>query len=69
MPDYRKICSIAYGAVFLFTGGNHWMQSLSAYTLPLLFDNLALEKLEELHQWEGEKEKAKLLIGRVYGAW
>ena len=33
-----KFCSIACGAKFLFTSGNHSLQSLSAYTFPIFFD-------------------------------
>ncbi len=32
-----KFCSIACGAKFLFTSGNHSMKSLSTYTFPIFF--------------------------------
>lgn len=33
-----RFCSIACGAKFLFTSGNHTLRSLSTYTFPIFFD-------------------------------
>ena len=38
-----KFCSIACGAKFMFTSGNHSMQSLSNYTFPIFFDEWELD--------------------------
>lgn len=38
-----KFCSIACGAKFLFTSGNHTMRSLATYTFPIFFDEWGLD--------------------------
>ena len=38
-----KFCSIACGAKFMFTSGNHSMKSLSTYTFPIFFDEWELD--------------------------
>lgn len=38
-----KFCSIACGAKFLFTSGNHSMRSLATYTFPIFFDEWGLD--------------------------
>lgn len=39
-----RFCSIACGAKFLFTSGNHTLRSLSTYTFPIFFDEWNLDK-------------------------
>ena len=39
-----KFCSIACGAKFMFTSGNHSMKSLSTYTFPIFFDGGSLTR-------------------------
>ena len=38
-----RFCSIACGAKFMFTSGNHSMQSLANYTFPIFFDEWDLD--------------------------
>ena len=38
-----RFCSIACGAKFMFTSGNHSMQSLANYTFPIFFDEWGLD--------------------------
>ena len=38
-----KFCSVACGARFMFTIGNHSMRSLSNYTFPIFFDEWELD--------------------------
>ena len=47
-----KFCSIACGAKFLFTSGNHSMQSLSSYTFPIFFDEWGLDAKNICDAWD-----------------
>lgn len=47
-----KFCSIACGAKFLFTSGNHSMKSLSTYTFPIFFDEWELDKNDICIAWD-----------------
>ena len=49
-----KFCSIACGAKFLFTSGNHSMQSLSTYTFPLFFDEWDLDAKNICDAWDNK---------------
>lgn len=47
-----KFCSIACGAKFLFTSGNHTMRSLSAYTFPIFFEEWGLDIKNITNAWD-----------------
>ena len=47
-----KFCSIACGAKFMFTSGNHSMQSLSNYTFPIFFDEWELNPKDICEAWK-----------------
>ena len=49
-----KFCSIACGAKFLFTSGNHSMTSLSTYTFPLFFDEWELDVKNIRDAWDNK---------------
>ena len=49
-----KFCSIACGAKFLFTSGNHSMKSLSTYTFPIFFDEWELDKKDICMAWDNK---------------
>lgn len=49
-----KFCSIACGAKFLFTSGNHSMKSLSTYTFPIFFDEWELDKNDICMAWDNK---------------
>lgn len=49
-----KFCSIACGAKFMFTSGNHAMQSLSTYTFPIFFDEWELDSKDICDAWENK---------------
>ena len=49
-----KFCSIACGAKFLFTSGNHSMQSLSSYTFPIFFDEWGLDAKNICDAWDNK---------------
>lgn len=49
-----KFCSIACGAKFMFTSGNHSMQSLSNYTFPIFFDEWELDPKDICDAWENK---------------
>ena len=49
-----KFCSIACGARFLFTSGNHAMQSLSTYTFPIFFDEWGLDAKNICTAWDNK---------------
>ena len=49
-----KFCSIACGAKFLFTSGNHSMKSLSTYTFPIFFDEWGLDAKDILDAWDNK---------------
>lgn len=55
-----KFCSIACGAKFLFTSGNHSMQSLSTYTFPVFFDEWGLDVKNIRDAWDS---KGDTIIG------
>ena len=49
-----KFCSIACGAKFLFTSGNHAMQSLSTYPFPICFDEWELDAKNIRDAWDNK---------------
>jgi virginiamycin A acetyltransferase len=49
-----KYCSIACGAKFMFTSGNHRMSSLSTYPFPLFFEEWDLDKMNVTDAWDNE---------------
>ena len=49
-----KFCSIACGAKFLFTSGNHTLQSLSTYTFPIFFDEWGLDAADVRSAWDNK---------------
>lgn len=55
-----KFCSIACGAKFLFTSGNHSMKSLSNYTFPIFFDEWELDAKDIKQAWDN---KGDITIG------
>ena len=55
-----KFCSIACGAKFLFTSGNHAMQSLSTYTFPIFFEEWGLDPKDIRSAWDN---KGDIVIG------
>ena len=55
-----KFCSIACGAKFMFTSGNHTLKSLSNYTFPVFFDEWNLPASEIATAWDN---KGDIIIG------
>ena len=55
-----KFCSIACGAKFLFTSGNHAMQSLSTYPFPIFFEEWNLDARNICSAWDN---KGDIIIG------
>ena len=55
-----KFCSIACGAKFLFTSGNHALQSLSTYTFPIFFEEWGLDPKDICRAWDN---KGGIVIG------
>ena len=55
-----KFCSVACGAKFLFTSGNHAMRSLSTYTFPLFFEEWGLDAKNIRSAWDN---KGDIVIG------
>ena len=55
-----KFCSIACGAKFLFTSGNHALRSLSPYTFPIFFDEWGLDAADIRNAWDN---KGDIVIG------
>lgn len=49
-----RFCSIACGAKFLFTSGNHTLRSLSTYTFPIFFDEWNLDKSRICEAWDSK---------------
>lgn len=49
-----KFCSIAGGAKFLFTSGNHTMKSLANYTFPIFFDEWGLDAKDICRAWDNK---------------
>ena len=55
-----KFCSLACGAKFLFTSGNHSMQSLSTYTFPIFYEEWGLDAKDIRSAWDN---KGDIVIG------
>ncbi len=55
-----KYCSIACGAKFMFTSGNHRMSSLSTYPFPLFFEEWDLDRSNVTDAWDNEGD---IIIG------
>ena len=49
-----KFCSIACGAKFLFTSGNHTMKSLANYTFPIFFEEWGLDAKDICRAWDNK---------------
>lgn len=49
-----RFCSIACGARFLFTSGNHALKSLSTYTFPIFFDEWGLDAKNICDAWDNK---------------
>lgn len=47
-----KYCSIACGAKFMFTGGNHSLKSLSTYPFPVFPDEWGLDEWNVARAWD-----------------
>ena len=58
-----KFCSIACGAKFLFTSGNHSMQSLSTYTFPIFYEEWGLDAKDIRSAWDN---KGDITIGNDF---
>lgn len=55
-----RFCSVACGAKFLFTSGDHSMRSLSNYTFPIFFDEWDLDAKNIRDAWDN---KGDIVIG------
>lgn len=55
-----KFCSVACGAKFLFTSGNHSLQSLSTYTFPIFYEQWGLDPKNIRDAWDN---KGDIVIG------
>lgn len=55
-----KFCSIACGARFLFTSGNHSLGSLSTYTFPIFFTEWGLDAKDITDAWDN---KGDIVVG------
>ena len=55
-----KFCSIACGAKFLFTSGNHTLKSLSNYTFPIFFEEWELDPADITSAWDN---KGDIVVG------
>ena len=55
-----KFCSIACGAVFLFTSANHALGSLSTYPFPIFFTEWGLDGRRVTEAWDN---KGDIVIG------
>ncbi len=49
-----RFCSIACGAKFFFTAGNHTMGSLANYTFPVFFDEWGLDGKDITSAWDNK---------------
>lgn len=49
-----RFCSIACGAKFMFTSGNHSMQSLANYTFPIFIDEWGLDAKDICDAWDNK---------------
>lgn len=55
-----KYCSVACGAKFMFTSGNHAMKSLSTYAFPIFFNEWDLDWKDITKAWDN---KGDIVIG------
>lgn len=55
-----KYCSIACGAKFMFTSGNHTMKSLSTYPFPIFFEEWGLKIADIKNAWDNNGD---IIIG------
>lgn len=55
-----KFCSVACGAKFLFTNGNHSLRSLSTYTFPIFYEQWGLDPKNIRDAWDN---KGDIVIG------
>lgn len=55
-----KYCSVACGAKFMFTSGNHAMKSLSTYAFPIFFNEWDLDLKDITKAWDN---KGDIVIG------
>ena len=55
-----KFCSIACGAVFLFTSANHALGSLSTYPFPIFFTEWGLDGRRVTEAWDN---KGDIVLG------
>ncbi len=55
-----KYCSIACGAKFMFTSGNHKMSSLSTYPFPLFYEEWGLNVADITDAWDNNGD---IIIG------
>ena len=55
-----RFCSIACGARFLFTSGNHSLKSLSTYTFPIFFEEWELDRADITSAWDN---KGDIIVG------
>lgn len=55
-----KFCSIACGARFIFTSGNHSLKSLSTYTFPIFFEEWELDRADITSAWDN---KGDIIVG------
>lgn len=55
-----KFCSIACGAKFMFTSGNHSLKSLANYTFPIFFDEWGLDAKDIRNAWDN---KGDIVVG------
>ena len=59
-----KFCSIACGAVFLFTSANHALGSLSTYPFPIFFTEWGLDGRQVTEAWDN---KGDIVLGNDVG--
>lgn len=55
-----KYCSIACGAKFMFTSGNHSFRSMSNYTFPVFFEEWGLDGRDIRNAWDN---KGNITVG------
>ena len=55
-----KFCSIACGAKFMFTSGNHALGSLSTYTFPIFYEEWGLNPQNICEAWDN---KGDIIVG------
>lgn len=55
-----RYCSIACGARFLFTSGNHTMNSLATYSFPVFYEEWGLDGADITKAWDN---KGDIVIG------